>query len=92
MDKDLEERAADLATIAVFNACRDCHKASDACEPVKVDVANIKESISELSDAVKGIREDLKNVLIWSVITLLGIIGSVGYLALEAHFSKIAGG
>lgn len=92
MEHDLEERAADLAQIAIFNTCKECRKASDACEPLKIEVANLKETVGELKTAVGELKSDIKAALIWIIGILLTIIGSVGYIVIEQHLSKTIGG
>lgn len=92
MDKDTEERAADLAQIAVFNACKECHKAVDACEPVKVEVAAIKDRVADCEDGIKEIKSDIKNAMLWVILTLLGIFGAIGYIVFDNLVGKHVGG
>lgn len=83
MNPDLEARAADLAQIAVFNHCKECTKAHEACEPIKVEINSLKDRISDAEEVLKDIKGDIKNALIWAIGILLTIIGSALYIITE---------
>lgn len=92
MSDELDNRAADLAQIAVFNHCKECMKAMDACEPIKVEITNIKENINELEDNVKEIRADMKGALLWVIGLLVSGLAAFIWMIIQQHFDKVIGG
>lgn len=89
MSDDLDNRAADLAQIKIFEQCSQCSKAHDTCEPLRVDIDNIKRRIDDLEDTIKDIRGDMRNALIWLIGILLTIVGTGVYMLVEQYFNSL---
>jgi tetrahydromethanopterin S-methyltransferase subunit G len=90
-----DELEKDYVKVEVFNHAQNCQKPHEVCEPIKVEIDNIKRRLDDLEETIKEIRGDMRNALIWLIGVLLAILGAGGYLILEQHFAnitKVAGG
>jgi len=87
-----DELEKDYVKVEVFQHQQNCQKPHEVCEPIKVEITNIKENISALEESVRDIRNDMKAAVLWIIGLLVSGIGTFIFMLIQQHLDKAVGG